>query len=527
MDGRIWVESVAGRGSTFHFHARFGLQSEPMPRRMFRADELAGVRALVVDDNAAAREILSMMARSFGLEVDVAENGRQALEMLAAADRRHAPYDVALMDWRMPEMDGVEAIRHLHDDAALHTPTVIMVTAYGRAEAVGAAEASGVAPYSVLTKPVTPSTLLESVAEALGKGVVTESRASASAEQDAAIQARLVGARVLLVEDNEMNQELAIELLRSAGMAVELAENGQAALDFLARDAAVDGVLMDCQMPVMDGFQATRAIRDDPRWRDLPVIAMTANTMAGDREKVLEAGMNDHIAKPFNVSEMFATLAKWIKPGKDGTIGERTACSETYQFPPLAGIDTRAGLATTMQNPKLYLRLLRKFRDTQVDFAQQFDAARSDTDPDTALRLAHTLYGTAGNIGARNVQAAAQALELACGKGDVEEVNARLEATLAALAPVLEGLRTLGTEEALPMAASSATVDKPRIAALLAQLRHALDDSDSQAVDVLDELAPLVEGTPLARDLKDVARHIEAYDFDAALEAMPSAAILH
>ena len=321
MQGRIWVESVPGQGSTFHFHAHFGVQQQLAPQRMFRADELQGLRVLVVDDNAAAREILSTMARSFGLEVDVARDGREALTLIAEAARRHLPYDLVLMDWKMPQMDGVECVRQLQQDASSNVPAIIMVTAYGREEAQGEAGQRGVQLSSVLTKPVTASTLLEAIGQALGKGALAETRAGAKNERTEEAMQRLAGARLLLVEDNEMNQELATELLQSAGIEVVLARHGQEALDILARDDRFDGVVMDCQMPVMDGYTATQAIRQQARFAQLPIIAMTANAMSGDKEKVLAVGMNDHIAKPLSVDQMFATLAHWIRPLRERANG--------------------------------------------------------------------------------------------------------------------------------------------------------------------------------------------------------------
>jgi CheY-like chemotaxis protein len=315
MSGRIWVESVAGQGSVFHFRAQFGLQQQPMARRMFRADELMGLRVLVVDDNATAREILSTMAKSFGLEVDVAWDGQQALDMITVAGRKSLPYDLALMDWKMPVMDGVECVRQLQDVPLFGSvPAVIMVTAYSRDEALAAAGQRGVQLKTVLTKPVSSSTLLEAVGLALGKGTVTEVHAKEKSNTTAQLMQQIAGSRVLLVEDNEMNQELAMELLQNAGMEVVLAHNGQQALDILGSDTRFDAVLMDCQMPVMDGYTATRAIRRMPALADTPIIAMTANAMIGDKEKVMEAGMNDHIAKPLDVDHMFATLAEWITP---------------------------------------------------------------------------------------------------------------------------------------------------------------------------------------------------------------------
>jgi PAS domain S-box-containing protein len=314
MRGRIWVESEAGKGSTFHFHARFGVQKNPRTRRMFKADELLGTRVLVVDDNASAREILSTMARTFGLEVDVARDGAEGLRLIEQSDKKQQPYDLVLMDWKMPVMDGVEATSQIGAQNLHKAPTVIMVTAFGREEAMASASERGVKIHNVLTKPVTPSTLLEAIGETLHKGMEITTRSEARADSQNEAMGSLKGARVLLVEDNDMNQELAMELLANAGIEVTLAVNGPDALDKIGADAGFDGVLMDCQMPVMDGYTATREIRKNEKYRNLPIIAMTANAMTGDREKVIEAGMNDHIAKPLNVGAMFATIAKWIKP---------------------------------------------------------------------------------------------------------------------------------------------------------------------------------------------------------------------
>ncbi|MEY4100399.1 MAG: hypothetical protein RL300_1570, partial [Pseudomonadota bacterium] len=298
MGGRIWVESTPGQGSVFHFHAHFGLQKEPQEKRMFRADELRGLRVLVVDDNASARNILSDMVRSFGLDAEVAAGGEQALDMIGQALRANQPYSLLLLDWRMPGMDGLETMRLAQETCKPHIPAVIMVTAYGREEALSAAREQGISLHNVLTKPAAPSTLLESIGAALNKGYRSATRATQKTENHGVVMTRLAGARVLLVEDNDMNQELALELLNQAGISVVVANHGQQALDILANDSRFDAVLMDCQMPVMDGYTATREIRKNPDWQTLPIIAMTANAMAGDREKVIAAGMCDHIAKP-------------------------------------------------------------------------------------------------------------------------------------------------------------------------------------------------------------------------------------
>ena len=535
MEGRIWVESAPGLGSTFHFNARFGRQTEVQPRRMFHADELLGLRVLVVDDNASAREILSTMARSFGLEVDLADSGHSALRTMVEAERKGLPYDLVLLDWRMPGMDGVETLQRMQSGAVTHIPSVIMVTAFGRDDAQEAAARQQMALPAVLTKPVTPSTLLEAIGEVLGKGVVAETRQAERQDRSAADQARMAGARLLLAEDNDMNQELARELLESAGIVLTIVGDGQQALDLLAHagTAAFDGVLMDCQMPVMDGYEATRRLRAQPRYAQLPIIAMTANAMASDREMALAAGMNDHISKPLNVAAMFATMSKWIRPEQPAGVApparqpdaENKTAADALP-PQLPGIDQRAGLATSMGRQDLYLRMLVRFRDGHARLREDFEAARQSDDPTAAARVAHTLRGTAGNVGAKGVAATATALELACKAGVAEaELAALLTAVDNELAPVLSGLAALGnctaaSQDTPAGAIAAAPALPPDAAATLAQLRKLLADSDTAALDVLETLESQAAGHPLARQLRKVSQAIERFDFDAALEAL-------
>jgi HPt (histidine-containing phosphotransfer) domain-containing protein len=246
--------------------------------------------------------------------------------------------------------------------------------------------------------------------------------------------------------------------------------------------------------------------------------------MAGDREKVLEAGMVDHIAKPLNVGEMFATIARWITPGPGG--GERAAQSGAaaernageVSLPPLPGIDVSAGMATCLHNEKLYTRILVKFREGQGRFAEIFEAARRDADPSSAVRAAHTLKGTAGNIGARGVQSAAAALERACSEdAPAERVEVLLHETLGALAPVIEGLAKVGASES-PSAGGAAAAAPERVLELRGRLQALLEESDASAADVVEELVAETRGTPLEPALKRVSEALADYDFDAALE---------
>ncbi|MDM0084295.1 response regulator [Variovorax sp. J31P179] len=522
MDGRIWVDSTPGVGSTFQFHARFGVQARPAPRQPVRRELLLGVRALVVDDNAAAREILAGMAQQHGLEADVARDGEQALEMARSGQQRGLPYDVVLMDWKMPVMDGVETAARLHDRLQHDMPSIIMVTAFGREDALAAAEQRRVRLQSVLTKPVTAAGLLRAIAEALGRSVALDEAVAEPGHDHEGALAALRGARVLLVEDNDLNQELAGELLQRAGIAFAVAGNGREALDLLARDDRFDGVLMDCQMPVMDGYAATRAIRADPRWARLPVIAMTANVMEGASTRERAAGMDDRIAKPLDLRSMFVTMARWIRPRSGAPAAPPTEAAPIppSSLPALAGIDVDRGLATSGGDPGLYRRLLRRFAAGQADFGDRFRAALQSADPEAATRAAHTLKATAGNIGARDVQAAAGALEQASLEGRDPAVLAPwLHTVEQALAGVLAGLAAAG-EDSTGGAVPEAATATPELAGLVRRLRTLLEADDSAAAELADPLAARARGTPWGPALQRAARAAAAFDFDAALAAL-------
>ncbi|MBL3619624.1 MAG: response regulator [gamma proteobacterium endosymbiont of Lamellibrachia anaximandri] len=349
----------------------------------------------------------------------------------------------------------------------------------------------------------------------------------------------LRGARVLLVEDNEINRELAVELLVNNGLSVEVACNGVEALDMLEK-ASFDGVLMDCQMPVMDGYSACRRIREHDRFKDLPVIAMTANAMVGDREKALDAGMNDHIAKPIDVNKMFNTLAEWIRPSGPGVIAGKGGAGETSiaddRLPGLLGIDTRAGLGVVQGKVHLYRKLLLMFWDNHRDFEQHFRTAQADQDLKTATRIAHTLKGVAGNIGALGVQDAAHSLEMACKEGD-DNVETFLERVTAELQPVLAGLEAFatlsqsgnttgaaitsgGTSGDEGISGESRELDLPAAERLLRELHALIVKDDVAAGDIIGELASSLKNTPYMDQLEKLARAVEGYDFDEALEAI-------
>ena len=436
MGGAIGVRSEPGRGSSFHFTLPQGLQPDAPPT--WEAGNLRGTRALVVDDHPAARELQHALLESLGLRAEMACDGESALAAVAGADLDDDPFKLLLLDWRMPGMDGIECLARLARGGGRHAPpTVLMVTAFGREQAAGQLQSRRLQVAALLSKPVTPSALLNACLAALGHPNAQPSRRKRRQELLQAQQVGLAGVRILLVDDNPINQELACDLLEGAGIVVTVAGDGREALAAL-ESGRFDAVLMDCQMPVMDGYEATRALRLRPGMAHLPVIAMTANAMAGERDKVLAAGMNDYVAKPIQVDELFATLARWVRPQPART-GEEVAQT-------LPTLDKAAALATMGGDEEFYQRLLGMFREREAGFEMRFREARSQGDAEAAIRCAHDLKSVAGSLGMAALQRAAQALELALaaahekgtGEASIEpllaEVNRQLGSLLQELA---------------------------------------------------------------------------------------------
>ncbi len=515
MGGRIWLESERGVGSTFGFEISFALSHESniQPRKL--GEQLSVSRALVVDDNAASREILQSMLESLGIEAAVASSGREAIADLETASQSDQPFQLVFMDWKMPNMDGIEAMRKIRSDDELNEiPTIIMVSAYSRDEALR--DAGETQPEDFLIKPVSPSTLLNSINRQFSDEVRSRVLREAQDLGDSEVIGQLHGARVLLVEDHELNQELAMEILSDAGMKVTLATNGQEALDVLERED-FDGVLMDIQMPVMDGFTATREIRKQSRFAELPIIAVTANAMAGDREKALGAGMNDHIAKPINIEQAMTVMAQWIRPAsaKNEPAPAESARQEADALPALPGIDVSAGLANAMGRQSLYFRLLQKFVDAEADFEERFSADLAAGKMDAARRHAHSLKGVAGNIGALELRAAAAELEAAItSERDDARTEACLQTAVERLDMAIAGInRMTGTEQQAPGSSVSAKALVDRICALLV-------DGDAEAVEAAAELRDHPELRDYRTEIETACARIDEYDFDAALEAL-------
>ena len=525
MGGRIWVESQASVGSSFHFTAWLELASAAAVRRVLPA-RLPTLRVLVVDDNAAAREILADALGGLTGQVDLVSSGAEAIAAVRQRDR-DAPYDLVFMDWRMPSMDGLQATRQIKQDAALRQqPAVVMVTAFGREEVRDEAERIGIDGF--LVKPVTKSTLVDTLVSLFAPAAEETNHATASDVRPA----RLAGARILLAEDNAINQQIAVELLVGVGAQVTVADNGRLAVEHLRRTpSAFDLVLMDLQMPELDGYRATAQIRADRQFDGLPIIAMTAHATLEEKQRCLAAGMNDHISKPIDPVAMFDTVARHFHPDPaakapthmaDLALESKPRPNAPVDADPLAipiidGLDSADGLLRLAGNRKLYLKLLRQFAREYADTASEIAAQLAAGDYAAAERCAHTLTGVAGNLGARAVQDAAGALESAIHeRAEAARLEQLLQRLQGALAPLIEQLRSVFGNEAAPTAPTPIRVDPGEMSRLVAQMRGYLADNDSTAADCLEQHRALFATLFSGADFANFERFVQEYAFDEA-----------
>ncbi len=438
MGGEVGVESEPGKGSTFWFSARLALATAKK-REFVPNPDLRGRRALVVDDNDHARAVIADMLEGMTFVTTGVRSGAAAVDEVRNAYLSGSPYDVVYLDWRMPGMDGMETARRIRSMGLETAPMILMVTAHGREEVLKEAEQCGI--QNVLVKPVNPSILFDTTMDVLGRRaqiIPPQEAANADHQRLAAIR----GARILLVEDNEINQQVARELLQDAGFVIDVADNGEVALEKLQR-TSYDLVFMDMQMPVMDGVTATQRIRGMKEFDALPIVAMTANAMEQDRRKCLDAGMNDFLVKPIEPQDMWAILLRWVRvrtPAAPAATPSRTDPADGIPSG-IDGLDTALGLSRMMNKKPLYLAMLRRFVAGQRDAMQSLHEALAQGDLATAERHAHTTKAVAGNVGAVAAQERSAALELALrSQRPAGELDTLATALQAVISPLIESL---------------------------------------------------------------------------------------
>ncbi|MDP3813607.1 response regulator [Pseudomonas sp.] len=519
MGGQVGVDSALGQGSRFWFSAWLGVGAPRTAQRLLPELDLRNRRVLVVDDNAQALQVHAAMLREMSFRVTEAASGAQALALAAAACREGRPFEAAFVDWQMPGINGLETCRQL---ASLEpAPRPVIVTAYGREEVFHEAEQAGIA--LLLVKPVSPSLLFDAAIRALGGSADGDQAlrpASAVSRRDLS---GLQGVRVLLVDDNDLNQQVGRDLLEAAGLLVAVAGNGQLALDMLAR-ADFDLVLMDMQMPVMDGLTACRHIRANPRWAGLPVLAMTANAMSRDRELCLAAGMNAHLAKPIDPDELFGLLLQWVAPRVAAAAPPLRAqtLASVAGFPAIAGVDVAAGMRRVLNKRGAYESILRKFVTGQADAAAQAQALLAQGAYGDARRVLHTLKGTAATIGADSLAQQASALEDQLKQAlEESQVRPQLLALGNACAELIARLQAVLPAQA-PTEAATGDIDWPGVRQLVARLELLLSDDDSDAIELFEREAALLKAA-LGQGFARLERGINSYILVDALAALHAA----
>ena len=508
MEGSIGVESVQGQGSRFFFSVRLGIGSElPQAPRHLSAD-LRNLDVLVADDNATSREILEELLTGFGYTVTLSSTGQEAVDEVRS--REEKPFDLVLLDWRMPGLDGIETAREIKEIAGEKAPVTILITAYGRDDVMRAAQSAGIV--SVLSKPVNESLLFDAIANAFG----TESPSAAVVPQRTG-PVLFDGQRVLLVEDNEVNQQVARELLEQAHLVVTIANHGREAVDLLSSQS-FDIVLMDVQMPVMDGLTATRLIRKEKLAQKTPIVAMTANAMQGDRDLCLDAGMDDYVAKPIEPDELMTTLGHYLQmAGSPGPTPHATGGE--WDFPMIHGLDPKAGLRRVANNAVLYRKLLLQFRREPGGSAVDIRLALAEDNLEFATRIAHNLKGVAANLGAIQVSLQAAEVEKRLrGKAvyDLEGPLGLLERTLERLC--LE-LSILEVEQA-PAKNDAEPIDRQALAAEVTAMRPLLESDLEQAMVMADALVARYTDAEFGERLRKLQDALQSFDTDAAGELL-------
>ncbi|MFM2035394.1 MAG: hypothetical protein RL459_659, partial [Pseudomonadota bacterium] len=534
MNGRIGVESEPGVGSNFNFEAEFDIDTEVHAQHPQEDVDLQGLKVLVVDDNSHACEILKSHLGQFSFRAYTCDNAQTAFAQLQSCPADD-PFRLVLMDYRMPGMNGLEAARHIKDNMALRCiPKIVLVTAASRT--VEGEQGLEVVD-EVLAKPVNASLLLDVVMNVFGQPLKRRAQNHHRRSTfDLDLLKPIQGARVLLVEDNAINRQVATELLEQAGLRVDLAVNGQEALDSVL-STPYECVLMDIQMPVMDGLTAAAKIRSMSDLSQPPILAMTANVMAEDRAEALLVGMNDHIAKPIDPRELFTALLKWIPAGnrepyspvaRDVTINGTPDQANNGLPDHAPGLDLATALRNIGGNSKLLRKLLLDFQQDHANDLALMRHALDTGDASVVERTSHTLKGVAGTLGATELQAAAAKLESTLRHNPAEvpvsQVSELIDELESHLAPILKTLADLAWPDDIPPAsaptAAPSGTGRVDLSTQFDELAELLREMNPDASERLDAISALAAQSGQASTLSLLREQTDNFEFELALETL-------
>jgi len=521
MGGEIGVMSEYGKGSTFFFTVRLGLGEGRRGTSRPNLEELKGLKVLVVDDNETAREVLTSYLEDSSFSVKSVASGELAIrELIQSKAARQKDYDLVLMDYQMPGLNGIEISRKIRNELEnVEVPKIIMVTGFGREEIMKQADEVGLQGF--LIKPVSPSMLNDTIMEAFGlsSGLRDRSKNTDDFKPDGFESIR--GSKLLLVEDNVINQQVARETLEQEGFFVDIADDGKIAIGKMYENNNYDLILMDLQMPVMDGYEATEEIRKDTQFDNVPIVAMTADAMTGVQEQVKKIGMNGYVTKPINQKELWKSLVLWIEPGErelpEGFSLEKTE-TDSINFPAIEGIDIEAGLKRVGNNSKLYSNLIKRFVDDYSDVTRIINEFSKKGQTEEAVREAHTVKGVSANLGAGELQEQ---------MADIEEKlkdGAELKDSLAFADEIIEKLVLAIEKSGVTTEEISVESEKVSIPTedLIAKLQSANDSLSNRkpkpAIELYQELDTYDLPLPIRDQLKEISNLIAKYKMKDAAE---------
>ncbi len=511
MGGAIEVNSLPNQGAQFHFYIRAELQQQSSPPIR---TPLGNHSILIVDDHPVALRKLEEMLTHLGASVDACTSGAEAIEHAQQHAAEGSPYTLALIDWDMPHQDGTEVAHQLQQAQIIPISEIIlMVTTGYRQQALQQCNPVLQDSLRWLDKPVTPYHLLQTI----------ENRHTTSpANQhtyDPAVILDLSGTRILLVEDNPLNQQVAGEILRHAHIAVDIANNGREALEQLKQHSGYSLILMDLQMPEMDGFEATQEIRKQFSSEELPVIAMTANAMATDRIQAEEAGIDDFLFKPIDVEKLYRTIEQWCTTGPHVTRTFSSAATSCYNWPTnLPGLDIEAGLARTVGNQQAYLDILRSFTDQLPSLFQDIIDAINQENSTHIQRSIHTIKGVAANLSANLLVQTSTELEqsiITHGKPTASLLG-QLKRDMDQVTESIKQLERLSTTKnelnTSPLSLSSGGAFELTLQQLLRQL----EENNPDVISLFEQLKPILEAEFDPAHIQELSESIQNFNFSNA-----------
>ncbi len=515
MGGTTWVESDYGKGSTFFFSGIFGVQEKQKRVEFAPPEDLQGLQILVCDDNETARLIMQEAMETFSFHVKTVDSGTKTLFEL-----ENKKYDLLLIDWYMPEMDGLETIELIKKEDKFNDLKIVMVTAFGKEDVARKAGRLGINGF--ISKPFTFSTLFDSIMEAFGKDVTTSKTVAIKGEKHLEALKEISGALLLIAEDNEINQQVAQEMFEGIGFNVEIAINGKEALEKVAASGYPSKyglVFMDIQMPIMDGYTATKEIRKLEEYKNLPIIGLTADAMTGVKEKCIEAGMMDYASKPIDQDEVYGKLVEWVKKSSKTVTPQKVPEKQKAikaEVPEIEGIQTQRTLKKLGIGNNSYINILKKFHNSNIRFIEELKSEYYQGNTETTIRMLHTMKGVSGNIGAIDLQAIslkAESMVKENLKVDIEVILSEFEETLN---PVLESIFKVLIEP------DQKKEEKPRTNVSIENIEPQLDEIKSMLEndngDAIEKIKQLKNELVHLLEYKQLENFVNLYDFENALK---------